>query len=265
MFSEIKRALFKKSNIYIIVLIVALMLINTYYGGWRTSLLAGNAKDFPNASDMLFFQKYYGNTFRVWGDSYTTIQAIAPVILVAPYLLSYLNERANHFRVFMISREGVKTYILHKVLAIALAGTIVLISAEFIFGVLTFLLTYHNTSKEFLQNIVSYQEAFFFKHSYAYYMLLLLSHALYYFCFLFFATGIASFFKNKIAVIIVPFLFVAILDMILPPIMQPNVVMQFNYSSNFSLYGYCALLISYVIIGIGLLTLSEHRYSKVGH
>lgn len=265
MIFELKRALFKKSNLIIIVLIVILMLINAYYDGWNTSLSAENASDIARASDRLFFKKYFGNTFRVWRSGYYMVQALAPLILGAPYMLSYLDEKTNHFRNFMIARKGIKKYLLHKTFAIVLAGTIILISAESMFAMITYFLTYPDLSKEFLENIVHYHETYFFQHPYLYFGMVLVSHALYYFCFLFFAIGIASLFKNKIAVIILPFLCVGILDLILPSILQPNVVMQFYYSRNFSAYGYIGLVIAYVWVGVALLIFSEHKYRKQGH
>ena len=44
-----------------------------------------------NMEDVIFFKKYYGNTYRVWKDSYYMIQALAPVILVAPYCVIRYN------------------------------------------------------------------------------------------------------------------------------------------------------------------------------
>ena len=43
--SELKRALLKKSNIILIVAVVGLMIINAYYGGWRTRLKRGFIKN----------------------------------------------------------------------------------------------------------------------------------------------------------------------------------------------------------------------------
>ena len=43
-------------------------------------------EDLLNIEDVIFFKKYYGNMYRVWKDSYYMVQALAPVILAAPYL-----------------------------------------------------------------------------------------------------------------------------------------------------------------------------------
>ena len=57
--SELKRALLKKSNIILIVAVVGLMIINAYYGGWRTALKIDSAQDIQNIDDIIFYKKYY--------------------------------------------------------------------------------------------------------------------------------------------------------------------------------------------------------------
>ncbi len=104
--SELKRALLKKSNIILIVAVVSLMLINAYYNGWETALKVDSAQDIRNIEDKIFYKKYFGNMYRVWADSYYMVQALAPVILVAPYLNTYLLEKKNRFRFFCVSRKG---------------------------------------------------------------------------------------------------------------------------------------------------------------
>ena len=159
--SELRRALFKKSNIVLMISVVSLMIINAYYGGWRTALKIDSAQDIRNIEDVIFYKKYHGNMYRVWKDSYYMIQALAPVILAAPYLNSYLSEKANRFRFFCVSRKGNLKYIVQKGLAIALSGTAVLAFSEMLFAVITGLLTQHDISIEFIQGIVSFKEDFF--------------------------------------------------------------------------------------------------------
>ncbi len=60
--SELKRALLKKSNFVLIIAVVSLMIINAYYGGWKTALRADSAQDLLNIEDVIFFKKYYGNS-----------------------------------------------------------------------------------------------------------------------------------------------------------------------------------------------------------
>lgn len=83
--SELKRALLKKSNPILIIAVVNLMIINAYYGGWKTALTADSAQDILNMEDVIFYKKYFGNMYRAWKDSYYMVQALAPVILAAPY------------------------------------------------------------------------------------------------------------------------------------------------------------------------------------
>ena len=231
---EIKRALLKRSNLILIMLIICLMLLNTYYSGWRTSLLADNSSDFLHAEDALFFKKYYGNVFRVWKDSYYMIQALVPIILVTPYMLSYFEEKSNRFRYLMVSRKGDKKYLLQKVMAIAISGTVILIVAEVMFAIITYIFTYHDVSLEFIENLAIYKYSLFLQHPYLYFLFILFMQVIYYFCFLLFSIGITSFLKNKVAIIIIPFLVIGILDMILPTSIQPNVAMQPIVSTQFN-------------------------------
>ena len=259
--SELKRALLKKSNLVLIVAVVCLMTINAYYGGWKTALTADSADDILNIEDVIFYKKYFGNMFRVWKDSYYLIQILAPVILAAPYLNTYLSEKTNRFRFFCVSRKGNAKYVMQKALAIALSGTVILAFAEMVFAVFTGLLTQHDTSVEFMQGIVSFQEDFFMDAPYMYFVFVYVSHIIYYFCFLIFAMGITSFLKNRIAVIIAPFIITGVLDMTLPPAVQPNVAMQPYYRA-FSLGGYGVLIGIYLVAGLFLLTVSEQLYQN---
>lgn len=265
MINEIKRALLKKSNLVLILLIVCLMLLNTYYSGWRTSLLAGSSNDFLHSEDALFFKKYYGNVFRVWKDSYYMIQALVPLILITPYMLTYFEEKSNKFRYLMISRKGNTKYIFQKVIAIAFSGTIVLVAAEVTFALVTYVFTYHDISMEFIENLVIYKYPFFLQHPYIYFLSILLMQTIYYFCFLVFSIGITAFLKNKVAIIIMPFLAVGILDMLLPISVQPNVVMQPIVSTQYSTYGFCFLVFVYIVCGASLIILSEYYYLKQGN
>lgn len=262
--SEIKRALLKKSNIVLIIAVVSLMLINAYYSGWKTALKADFAEDILNIEDVIFYKKYFGNMYRVWKDSYYMIQILAPVILVAPYLNSYLSEKANRFRFFCVSRKGNLKYVIQKAFAIAFSGTVVLSFSEMVLALITGLLTQHDTSLEFMQGIVSFKEDFFIENPMLYYFLIFAAHIVYYFGFLIFAIGITSFLKNRIAVIVAPFLIVGVLDMILPTKLQPNVVMQ-PYYETFSIGGYGVLIGIYVIVGLILLMVSEQCYQKRGN
>ena len=260
---EFKRAIFKKSNLVLVFIIVSFMFLNTYYNGWNTALKASKASDLLNINDVIFYEKYYGNVYRVWVGSYFTIQAIAPLLLIIPYINTFLSEKVTHFRYLVVSRNGNLKYVINKVLAIAFSGTIILAGSEFLFAVISFFLTSHDTSIEFMKNIVAYKEAFFLNKPLTYFVFIYLSHIIYYFSFIIFSVGITSFLKNKIAVIITPFIVVGLLDMVLPLFLQPNVVML-PFLNNFDLYGYGILVISYIIIGIILIIVSEKIYLYKG-
>lgn len=262
--NELKRALRKKSNVILIIAVVSLMLINAYYSGWKTALRVDSAQDIPNIEDAIFYKKYFGNVYRVWKSSYYMVQALAPLLLAAPYLTTYLSEKTNRFRFFCVSRKGNRKYVMQKAFAIALSGTMLLAFSEMVLAVIVGLLTQHDRTPEFIEGIVSYQEEFFLGNPLLYFVLVYLSHIGYYFCFSIFAIGITSFLKNKIAVLAVPFLLVGVLDMILPAALQPNVVMQ-PYRSAFRMDGYGVLLGMYGIVGLLLLTASEKFYQKKGN
>lgn len=262
--NELKRALFKKSNLILMLGVIGLMLINSYYGGWKTALSADRAQDLLKMEDVIYYKNYFGNVFRVWKSGYYMVQALAPLILVVPYINTYLSEKANHFRYYCTSRKGNKKYVIHKVLAIALAGTILLSLSELIFGIITYAVTSHDFSTEFLQDIVVYKEEYFMSNPMKYFLLVYASHIIYYFCFLIFSVGVTSFIKNKIAVIVAPFFVIALLDMILPTMLQPNVVMQ-PYYETFRFQGYMILNAMYLVIGSIALFIAEKTYAVKGN
>jgi hypothetical protein len=260
--SELRRAFFKKSNIILVVAVVCLMLLNTYYETWATALTAEGAWDLE-PDYVVYYQKYFGNVYRVWRGSYRMVRQLAPLILVAPYLTTYVSEKVNHFRYYCISRKGKKRYILHKVLAIVLSGTILLGISEILFAGITYAMTEHDTSAEFLQEIVYFKTDYFMNNPLKYFVLIYISHIIYYFCFLIFSVGITSFIKNKIAVIIVPFIFVVILEMTLTTMLMPSVVMQ-PYYDDFSFAGYLILNLIYVVVGLFSLYICEKIYTRKG-
>ena len=154
--SELKRALLKKSNLVLIIAVVSLMLINAYYNGWETALKVDSAQDILNNEDKIFYKKYFGNMYRVWVDSYYLVQALAPVILVAPYLNTYLLEKKNRFRFFCVSRKGNLKYVIQKAFAIALSGTIILAFSEMVLAIVTGLfLVFAIGVTSFLQNKIA--------------------------------------------------------------------------------------------------------------
>ena len=51
--NELKRALLKKTNIILILVVVSLMFINAYFDGWKTALTAESAQDILNAGRYL--------------------------------------------------------------------------------------------------------------------------------------------------------------------------------------------------------------------
>lgn len=261
---ELKRAIFNKFNILLIFLIIGLMFINTYYAGWNTALNIKKATDISKYEDILFYAKYFGNTFRVWSNSYYMIQALAPIILIVPYILSYINEKNNRFRYFMIAREGSKKYLFNKIIAIAISGTLLLGFSEFLFYFITYFFTSPSTKSEYIKDLIYYNEDFFISKPILYFVIIFLLHIVYYFAFTIFAVGITSILKRKTAVIIVPFLLVAIFDLVLPVPLQPNVVMQPNKNSNFTLTNYAIIILLYIIVGSIFYIQSEKRYKKQG-
>lgn len=52
---EFKRAIFKKSNLLLVFIIVSFMFLNTYYNGWNTALKASKASDLLNINELNYF------------------------------------------------------------------------------------------------------------------------------------------------------------------------------------------------------------------
>lgn len=221
---ELKRAIFSKWNIFLILFLLGMMFINAYYDGWNTALHVNKATDISNYDDILFYEKYFGNTFRVWSASYYMIQVLVPIVLIVPYILSYINEKNNRFRNFMIAREGSKKYLFNKIVAIAISGTLLLGFSEFLFYFITYFFTSPSTDLKYVKDLINYNEKLFIAKPFFYFVLLLMLHIIYYFAFTICAVGITSILKRKSAVIITPFLLIAILDLILPTSIQLHVI-----------------------------------------
>ncbi|MCD8326808.1 MAG: hypothetical protein LUC90_09075 [Lachnospiraceae bacterium] len=262
--NEIKRALFKKSNLILVAAIFGLMFLNAYYSGLKTALTVNASSDLRNMEDVIFTKKYYGNMYRVWKNAYYLTQALAPIFLAAPYLNTYLSEKTGHFRYFCTCRKGNRKYALQKEFAVALSGTVVLSFAELLFAVISALLTERDLSLEYMEGIVSYKEDFFLRSPFLYFALIFVSHLVYYFFFTIFSLGITSFLKNKIAVLVTPFVAATVMDVILPAALRPNVVMR-PYNRSFSPFGFLLLICLYGIIGHVALMMSERIYLKKGN
>lgn len=268
MFSELKRGIFSKINIILIIIIFSLMFLYAYHDGWRTSLLMSFAKDLPTdpkrLENVIFIKRFYGNFFKIVISAFDSIKYLAPLFLTLPYLLSIYNEKINNFRYNVVCRKGNKKYMIQKVLAIVISGTFILAIAELLFTIVVYFMTYHDKTFDFLDGLVLGQfSSFFHNEPYQFIIYSYLMHVLYYFAFLFFAIGITSFLKHKIAIIITPFIASTILEAILPKSMQPNVTMHAIYPE-FNLGSYFIIVVLYIIVGIFLTVLADQLYLKKG-
>lgn len=262
MIYELKRAIFKKSNLILFIIVMLLMFLNTYYDGWKTALKATSASDIVRLEDIIYYQKYYGNVFRVWVGSYYVVQMLAPLLIAAPYLITYSQEKTNSFRYNLVSRKGNVKYIINKVLSIIISGTLVLILAELCFYFLSYMATEHDTSIEFIENIVRYDIDSFYNNPMFYFIKLYLIRIVYYVSFAMFSIGITSFFKNKIAIIISPFVVSSVLELILPTNFQPNVLMKPYLYESFNIFSFISIIAFYIISGILLVFISEKIYLR---
>lgn len=259
---ELKRAILKKSNFILFIIIIILMFLNTYYDGWKTALRAASSSDIVKLEDVIYYQKYYGNVFRVWVGSYYIVPILAPLLIVAPYLLTYSQEKANNFRYNLVARKGNFKYIINKVLSIVISGTLVITLAELCFYFLSYMATEHDTSIEFIENIVRYDIDSFYNNPMLYFLKLYLMQIVYYASFAMFSIGLTSFLKNKIAIIISPFVVSSILELVLPKQFQPNVLMKPYLYESFSIFSFVSIIAFYIILGILIVFISEKIYLR---
>ncbi len=262
MLNELKRAIFSKKSIILTAVVLILMFMNAYYGGWNTALHIKNAVDITNESDRVFFGNFYGNTYRVWIKSYYMVQILTPILLIVPYILSYSDEKRNKFRYFVEKRKGTRKYLVHKILAIAIAGTCILAISELLFFSITYFMTCPSVDMEYIEGLVCYKEDFFRMNTGAYLAIIFILQVIYYIALSIFSIGITSMLSNKVAILITPFLVVSILDLILPISFQPNVAMQPMVSSEFKLSGYWGLIVMYIVVGFITFYITEIRYKK---
>lgn len=259
--NELKRALLNKRNFLILVLIVFLMFANAYYSGWNTSLGVYRSDDIDNMNDKKYIAQYFGNTYRVWFSSFSTVSIFAPVLLVVPYIFSYREEIDNNFRYMMISRESKFKYSVQKILSIALSGTFLLMISEILFYLLSYRFTYHIISMEFLEGIVSYKTHLFMSAPFKYFVIIIILRALYYFSLAIFSVGITSFIETKIAILIVPFLVITIFDTLLPQRFAPFVMIRPNGYEEFNILIYFVFISALFSIGIITYFIHEKKLS----
>ncbi len=259
---ELQRALFSPKNIVLVAFVVFIMFFSAYNDGWKTALFASRATDIANPEDVEYYQRYFGNVYRVWISSYSVIQVLIPLLLLIPYALTYTVEKQSQYRYLIVSREGKNRYFCHKVLSIIIAGVVIVGLAEIIFYGVSYIYTSHDSTGEYIYGIVENKDSIFYQDASQYCALVFGSHLVYYASFLFFSVGITSFFKNRIAILLLPFLISSGFELILPSFMQPNVLLLPWITSEYSVYGYIGMVIMYCCVGIICLTITEKLYYR---
>lgn len=264
MAKELHRAISSKKNLVIVAFIVFIMFLNAYHDGWKTALFASRAKDIANPADIEFYQRYFGNTYRVWKSSYSVIQVLIPLLLLIPYVLTFTIEKNSTYRYLLVSREGNARYLWHKILAIIMSGVLIVGLGEALFYGGSFLFTWHDNEGEYIAGIVENAESLFYQDAKKYYFVIFILHLIYYAAFLLFSVGVTSFLKNKIAILLLPFLISSMFELIMPPFMQPNVLLLPWVSDTYNIYGFVALVVLYCLMGITCLLVSEKKYCRNG-
>lgn len=257
MIQELKRGIFNKWNVVVLFIIVLFMFLNAYYSGWNTGLFAMSASDILNQEDKLYFAQYFGNTYKVWFDAYYSMSIFAPLLLIIPYILSYRDELNNKFRYLMIARKGYIKYVLTKFISIMLSGLFVIIFSELLFYCVTYFFTYNIINPELFENFIHYHLDWFQNNPFGYFVHILLLRYIYYIAILIFSIGITSFIKSKIAIIVLPFLIITILDVILPKTYAPfSMIKPYSYDY-FSYMNFAILICGLCFIGICAYSIHE--------
>lgn len=264
MVKELHRAIRSKKNIAIVAFVVFVMFLNAYHDGWKTGLFASRAVDIADPADIEFYQRYFGNTYRVWKSSYSVIQVLIPLLLLIPYALSFTIEKNSMYRYLLVSREGNAKYLFHKVLAIVISGVLIVGFGEALFYGGSFLFTQHDNAGEYIAGIVGNAESFFYQDAKKYFFIVFALHLVYYAAFLLFSVGVTSFLKNRIAILLLPFLISSMFELIMPPYMQPNVLLLPWVSDTYNIYGFAAMVVLYCFMGIACLLVSEKKYCRNG-
>lgn len=257
MIQELRRGIFNKWNIVIVIFIVTFMFLNAYYSGWKTGLSAMSASDILNLEDKIYFAQYFGNTYIVWFDAFYSMSIFAPILLIIPYIFSYREELNNKFRYLMIARKGYNKYILTKFISILISGLVVVIFSELLFYCVTYFFTYDMTNPELFENFVRYRLDWFQSNPFGYFVHILLLRYVYYIAILVFGIGITSFIKSKIAIIVTPFLTITILDVILPKSYAPITMIKPYSYDYFNYVNFAILTFILLFVGISAFVLNE--------
>lgn len=252
---ELKRALFKKSNLLMIAFVIIMMFINAYYAGWHTAISAPNAPDLHREEDVMFYVLRLGNTLKVWKDGTYLIPVLSPILLLIPYGLSLALDKENNYRYLMMSRLGRNRYLYNKVFAIVVSGVLMILVGEIIFYGLTWFMTVDVREARYLEYVAQtalYPKQFY-ENPYLYFAIHLLIKYILYISTAIFGIGIASNFSNKAGIISTPFIILVIGALLLPKTFVYDIALNNIFALDFNLN---TLWINILCLnGIGLLSL----------
>lgn len=252
MFLELKRSIFNKWFVLTMIIVFCFSFLSAYLCGWRTALSAPAATDL-NDEGVRFLTNYYGNTFRVWTDSFQSVQMLLPVLVGIPYLLTYFEEKQNGFRNYVVSRKGLVRYVFQKTICIAFAGSFAVTIGQALFYSVSYFMTVASVDKKIVGDMIDYNTSLFYRNPYLYFFIINVLRFIYCFALAVFSIGLTSCLKVKAVILTLPFVLVAILDIIsLSPYTpyETSVMLTFGNATikSFTVYVICLIMLG--VIGL---------------
>lgn len=260
-----KKYLINFRTVGVMLFVCALLCIVCYYeGSWKTYLSWNTASDITNvqrlSEDGIFMMKYHGNVFRLWQNATYTFKLLLPILLMIPYIYSYIEEKSNGYRYYMITRKNYTKYMRDKFISVLGQSIVPIIIGQLIAMGIIFAYSAHDTSTELLENIVNSQYAsFFLQMPYYFVFVQIIFQILYMIAFLIFSLGIASFLKQTLYIYILPFLIHTLISVILPDGYRLTNIFDLT-ATTFSILGYSIMMIVLIITGMIMIVYNERKW-----
>lgn len=157
MINEIKRGLFSKKSLILFIFILIIILATCFTStGWKTYHMSiGNDLADVDLSEINYIRNLHGNVFKLWKSSLYTFKILLPLLLMIPYIMTYIDERNSKYRYYINIRGNKCSYLFNKIVATVLSTIFVIFIAEIISMFIIYLGSANsNFTPELMENIV---------------------------------------------------------------------------------------------------------------
>ena len=266
---ELKRAIFNYRCLILGIVMICILALSSYEEVWKNAIFISNDDGSPVSNDMyLYYTQTFGNAYYIWRKSYVTIEAILPILVVFPFLLSYLEEKKNGYRYLCIARIGTSKYLINKVIAIAVGTAIVIGTVETIYFLILLGLGNTGNIPESYGLGVQFFYDLYSRNVLLHTTFILFLRVIFVFAFTVFSIGVTQRLTSKIGLIVIPFLVATTIDIFISVILHSNLLINYAYSlifvANFSIFNYITIVSLLLAGGILMIVLGERKEKVIG-